>query len=129
MIIRLGQLLSKEQFQLSQLLRGITSATAAGAGSLAGYAGIASGVSQLGLGSLTTAIAGMMGSSVTGAAATAVVTSAVGGPLIMGILLAGGTGAATLGTYEVGKFTAKRLDNWAKNYCKQDTSIASKSSE
>lgn len=109
-----------EQSAISALTitQAVASASTAGAGSLAGYAGIASAVSHLGLGGLTTAIAGMMGSSVTGAAATAVVTSAVGGPLVMGILLAGGTGAAAFGTYEVGKFTVKQLENWAENYCK-----------
>jgi len=56
------------------ITQAFTSASAAGAGALAGYAGIASAVSQLGLGGLTTTIAGMIGSSVTGAAATAVVT-------------------------------------------------------
>ena len=37
----------------------------------------------------------MMGSSATGAAATAAVTSAVGGPFVMGALLVGGTTATT----------------------------------
>ena len=101
-------------FTISQA---IASASAAGAGPLAGYAGIASAVSQLGLGGITTAIAGMMGSSVTGAAATAVVTSAIGGPIVMSALLVGGTSAATFGTYELGKFAAKRLGIWAERYC------------
>lgn len=96
----------------------VTSASAAGAGSLAGYAGIASAVSQLGLGSLTTTIAGMMGSSVAGAAATAVVTSAVGGPIVMGALLASGTGAATFGAYKLTKVAVENLGGWAESYCK-----------
>ena len=79
----------------------IASATAgaysAGAGALAGYAGIASTVSSMGLGSVTTAAAGMLGSSAVGAAATAVVTSALGGPLVAGGLLVLGTGAAAYG--------------------------------
>lgn len=99
------------------VIQAVASASAAGAGSLAGYAGIASAVSHLGLGGLTTAIAGMMGSSATGAAATAVVTSVVGGPLVMGTLLAGGTGAAAFGTYELGKFTVEKLGSWAESYC------------
>lgn len=48
------------------ITQAITSASSAGAGALAGYAGIASAVAHLGLGGLTTAIAGMMGSSATG---------------------------------------------------------------
>ncbi|ARV60498.1 hypothetical protein BZZ01_19325 [Nostocales cyanobacterium HT-58-2] len=105
----------------------IVSASTAGAGSLSGYAGIASAVSQLGLGSLTTAIAGMMGSSVTGAAATAVVTSAVGGPLVMSALLVGGTSATAFGTYELGKLAVERLGNWVESYC--TSSSTSKSYE
>ena len=49
------------------------SAAAAGAGSLAGYAGMASAVSSLGLGGITTTVGTMLaGHSVAGAAATAV---------------------------------------------------------
>lgn len=78
-------------------------ASAAGAGALTGYAGIAGAVSSLGLGGVTTAIAGAMGSSATGAAATAVVTSAVGGPVVMGAILVGGTAAASYGIYKGGQ--------------------------
>lgn len=85
----------------------IASAAAAGAGNLAGYAGMASAVSSLGLGGVTTAIAGGMGTSVSGAAATAVVTSAVGGPVIAGAILTGGigiaAGIAVCGLWKVGK--------------------------
>jgi len=101
----------------------IASASAAGAGNLAGYAGMASAVSQLGLGGATTAIAGMMGSGATGAAATAVVTSAIGGPVVMGAVIVGGTSLATYGTYELGKFAIKNMENKlnlgkrAKHYC------------
>jgi len=95
----------------------IQSALTAGAGSLAGYAGIASAVSKLGLGGLTQVIAGMMGSNVTGAAATAVVTSTVGGPLVMGTLIIGGTSAAAFGTYELGKVASEHLVSLAKSYC------------
>lgn len=99
------------------ITQAVTSASAAGAGSLAGYAGIASAVSQLGLGGVMTTIAGMMGSNVAGAAATAVVTSAVGGPVVMGALLAGGTGVTAFGTYKLSKFTVEKLRNWAESYC------------
>ncbi|HIK16151.1 MAG TPA: hypothetical protein IGS53_12825 [Leptolyngbyaceae cyanobacterium M33_DOE_097] len=105
------------------ITQAITSASSAGAGSLAGYAGISSAVSQMGLGGLTTALAGMMGSSATGAAATAVVTSAVGGPIVMGALLAGGTGAAVFGTYEAGKFATEKLGDWAANVCSKEQNI------
>lgn len=82
---------------------GVGAAAVNGAGSLAGYAGIASAVSNLGLGSLTTAAAGAMGSSATGAAATALVTGAVGGPVIMGGIIVAGTAAAGYGVYKGGQ--------------------------
>ena len=70
---------------------------------MTGYAGMASTVSSLGLGSVTTSVAGAMGSSATGAAATAVVTSAVGGPLVMlGIIVAGSAGIG-YGVYKGGQ--------------------------
>lgn len=99
------------------LLKTITSASAVGAGNLAGYAGIASAVSQLGLGGLTTTLASALGSSVTGAAATAVVTSAVGGPLVMAGLLTAGTAATTYGTYKMSVFVAEKLGEWAEKSC------------
>ncbi|MCT7982398.1 hypothetical protein NG796_03740 [Laspinema sp. A4] len=99
------------------LLHTITSASAVGAGNLAGYAGIASAVSQLGLGGLTTTLASALGSSVTGAAATAVVTSAVGGPLVMAGLLTAGTAATTYGTYKMSVFVAEKLGDWAEKSC------------
>jgi len=80
------------------------SASAAGAGSLTGYAGIASAVSSMGLGGVTSTIAGAMGSQATGAAATTLVTSAVGGPVVMGAILIGGTAAASYGLYKCGQF-------------------------
>ena len=83
------------------------SAAAAGAGSLAGYAGAASAVSSLGLGGVTTAVAGAMGSSATGAAATTLVVSAVGGPVIFAGLLAGGTAAAAYGVYKGVRYVMK----------------------
>lgn len=99
------------------ITQAIASASSAGAGALAGYAGIASAVAHLGLGGLTTAIAGMMGSSATGAAATAIVTSTVGGPLVMALLLASGTGTVAFGSYKLGKFGVEKLESWAENYC------------
>jgi hypothetical protein len=86
---------------------GVGAATAHGAGSLAGYAGMASAVSNLGLGGVTTSIAGAMGSSASGAAATAVVTSVVGGPLVMGAILVMGTAGAAYGVYKGGQAVAK----------------------
>src|ERR687885_20572 len=77
----------------------VASAALAGAGSLTGYAGMASAVSSLGLGGVTTAIAG----------ATAVVTAAVGGPLAMGAILVGGTGAAAYGVYQLGSWLGEQM--------------------
>lgn len=82
---------------------GVGSAALAGAGPLAGYAGMASAVSTLGLGGATTAVAGLLGSSATGAAATAVVTAAVGGPVVMGGILVVTTGAIGYGVYKGGQ--------------------------
>jgi hypothetical protein len=96
----------------------ITSASAAGAGSLTGYAGIASAVSQLGLGGLTQAVAGFLGSNAAGAAATAVVTSTVGGPVVMGALLVAGLGATAYGSGELTKMVATNLGEWAEGSCK-----------
>lgn len=90
----------------------VTSAASAGAGTLAGYAGIASAVSSMGLGGVTTAIAGAMGTNVFGAAATAVVTSAVGGPAVMGVILVGGTAATAYGTYEAAHWVGKQFQLW-----------------
>jgi hypothetical protein len=87
----------------------VASASLAGAGSLTGYAGMASAVSTLGLGGVTTAIAGAMGSSATGAAATAVVTAAVGGPLVMGAIIVGGTGATAYGLYQLGGWIGEQM--------------------
>ncbi len=87
----------------------VASASLAGAGSLTGYAGMASAVSTLGLGGVTTAIAGAMGSSATGAAATAVVTAAVGGPLVMGGIIVGGTGATAYGLYQLGRWIGEQM--------------------
>jgi len=97
--------------------KAVTSAGMAGAGALTGYAGIASAVSQLGLGSLTTAIAGMMGSNVAGAAATAVVTSAVGGPIVMGGIIVVGTAGVAFLTHSAKKFLLDSLGGVAERYC------------
>jgi hypothetical protein len=101
----------------------VMSASAAGAGSLSGYAGIASVVAHLGLGSVTTSIAGLLGSNVAGAAATSVVTASVGGPVVMGALLAGGAVATAYGTYELGKFSADKFSDWANSYCMLNASL------
>jgi hypothetical protein len=90
----------------------VASAAAAGAGSLAGYAGMASVVSSMGLGGVTTAIAGAMGTNVAGAAATAVVTSAVGGPVVMGAILVGGAAATTYGVYQAANWAGRQLKWW-----------------
>ncbi len=99
----------------------VTAAATAGAGTLTGYAGIAAAVSHLGLGGLTTAVAGFMGSHAVGAAATSVVTAAVGGPIVMGTLLVGGTGAVAFGTYKLGKVAAGKLGlgDWAEKHCSE----------
>ena len=57
----------------------------------------------------TTAIAGAMGSSITGAAATAVVTAAVGGPMVMGAILISGAGATAYGVYKLSNCTGKQI--------------------
>lgn len=76
---------------------GMATSAASGAGALAGYAGVASTVSTMGLGSLTTLGATLLQSSATGAAATAVCVSAVGGPVIAAGLLVGATALITYG--------------------------------
>lgn len=111
------EVIEKATTSVFLIVNSISSAAASGAGSLASYAGIASAVSQLGAGGLTTAIAGLMGSNAVGAAATAVVTSAVGGPIVMSIILTSGAGITALGTYEVSKFAAEKLGFWVEEYC------------
>jgi hypothetical protein len=101
------------------VMRALAAAAAAGAGNLTGYAGIASAVSHLGLGGLTTAVAGFMGSHTAGAAATAVVTSALGGPVVMGTLLVAGTAAAVFGGHKLVQVSAGQigLGDWAASHC------------
>jgi hypothetical protein len=53
-----------------------------------------------------------MGSNVAGAAATAVVTSAVGGRVVMGAILVGGTAATAYGVYQAGNWVGKQLKWW-----------------
>lgn len=84
----------------------VGTAASAGAGTLAGYAGMASTVSSLGLGPVTTFVAGAMGSSATGAAATTMVVSAVGGPVIFAGILAAGT---AYGLYKGARYLRDRL--------------------
>ncbi|MCT7967767.1 hypothetical protein NG799_15600 [Laspinema sp. D1] len=100
-----------------RLLQTFTSVSANGGGNLTGYAAIASTVSKLGLGGLTKTLAIVLGSNANGAAATAVVTSAVGGPLVMAGLLTAGTAATTYGTYKMSVFVAKQLGDWAEKSC------------
>jgi hypothetical protein len=100
----------------------IHSASIAGAGSLTGYAGLASTVSQLGLGNIMTTVAGLMGSNVAGAAATSVVTASVGGPVVMGAMIAGGLALTEYGVYELARFGAAKFSEtefseWADTYC------------
>ena len=99
------------------LTEAVKAASTAGAGSLAEYAGIATVVSKLGLGSFAKLIAGLMGKSVVGAAATSVVTAAVGGPVVMSTILVAGTASTAYGVYELGNFTVEKLGSWAENYC------------
>lgn len=87
------------------------SAAVAGAGSLAGYAGMASAVSSLGLGPVTTLGASLLGSSATGAAATAVCTAFVGGPVVMGGLVVGAVGATGYGLYKGAGYASDYLKN------------------
>ena len=49
-----------------------------------------------------------MGKSVVGAAATSVVTAAVGGPVVMSTILVAGTASTAYGVYELGNFTVER---------------------
>lgn len=89
----------------------------AGAGALTGHAAVAAIISKMGLGNITTTIAHMMGRNVFGAAATAVVTSTVGGPMVMAALLAGGVGLTTYEVYKLGQFAASHFAEWMQVYC------------
>jgi len=84
------------------------SAIASGAGAgIASYAGLASCVSSLGLGSAVTTATSMAGitaasgAPLVGAAATAALTTAIGGPAVAGAVLAGGVGAGAYGAYKI----------------------------
>lgn len=94
--------LNEAAFAAGAVGSGVVAASLSGAGALSGYAGVASSVSMLGLGPVTTGVAGLMGSSATGAAATTLVTAAVGGPLVMGTIIVVGVGAAGYGLYYLG---------------------------
>lgn len=102
---------------VAKIGQAIGSAFGAGAGSLSGYAGIASMVSHAGLGGLTSTIAGLLGSNVSGAAATAVVTSTVGGPVVMSGLIVAGLGATAIGSAELTKIVVYELGDWAESSC------------
>ena len=87
------------------------------AGALTSYAGMASAISELGLGGVTQVIAGFLGSNAVGAAATAVVTSTVGGPIVMAGLVSIGLGVTAVGTGELTKLVAHKLGDWAESSC------------
>ena len=89
-------------------------AAGAGAGALTGYAGMASAVSTLGLGGVTTGAASAIGATaasgaaLTGAAATSAVVAAAGGPIVAAGLVIGGVGVVGYGVYQLGR----SIGNW-----------------
>jgi hypothetical protein len=93
-------------------------ASAAGAGSLTGYAGIASAVSTLGLGQIVTATAALLGSNAVGAAATSVVTSALGGPLAMAAVILSILASVAYATQYLAWIVATQLGDWALQTCR-----------
>ena len=94
-------------------------ASAAGAGTLTGYAGIASAVSTLGLGPIVTATAAtLLGSSAVGAAATSVVTSAVGGPLVMAAVIISILASSVAASNYLAWIVAAQLGDWALQTCR-----------
>jgi hypothetical protein len=94
-------------------------ASAAGAGPLTGYAGIASAVSTLGLGPIVTATAAtFFGSSAIGAAATSVVTSAVGGPFVMAAVITSILASAVFAANYLAWTVAAQLGDWALQTCR-----------
>jgi len=95
----------------------ISAASTAGAGNLAGYAGINGLIAHVGLGGVTTIIAHLLGHRVAGAAATSVVTAAMGGPIVMGSILVVSAGLTTFGVYKAGKLVTKELGDWAEATC------------
>lgn len=99
------------------IVSAIQAASVAGAGSLAGYAGMASAVAQLGLGGATTMIAGLLGSHTAGAAATSVVVSFVGGPVIMTAIVVSIPLLLALGEHYVSQLTIQFFGQWAEMVC------------
>jgi hypothetical protein len=94
-------------------------ASAAGAGTLTGYAGIASAVSTLGLSPIVTATAAtLLGSSAIGAAATSVVTSAVGGPFVMAAVITSILASAVFAANYLAWTVAAQLGDWALQTCR-----------
>lgn len=93
----------------------VLSASASGAGALAGYAGIASAVSTLGGGAATTAIASAAGltaasgAPLVGAAATTALVSVVGGPVVAAGLVVGSVAAAGYGVYKATSWLGRKL--------------------
>ncbi|MGA1263770.1 MAG: hypothetical protein ACO331_07655 [Prochlorothrix sp.] len=107
----------KSGHALVLIVSAIQAASVAGAGSLAGYAGMASAVSHLGLGSATTMIAGLLGSHATGAAATSVVVSFVGGPVVMTAIVVSIPFLLALGEHYLSQLTAQFFGQWAARVC------------
>ena len=95
----------------------IITVSAAGAGSLTGYAGIASAVSTLGLGQIVTATAALLGSNAVGAAATSVVTSAIGGPAAMGVVIISVLVSAAAAANHLTWIVTSQLGDWALQNC------------
>lgn len=93
----------------------VLSASASGAGALAGYAGLASAVSTLGGGAATTAIASAAGltaasgAPLMGAAATTALVSVVGGPVVAAGLVVGSVAAAGYGVYKASSWLGRTL--------------------
>jgi len=93
----------------------VLSASASGAGALAGYAGLASAVSTLGGGAATTALASAAGITAAsgappvGAAATTALVSAVGGPVIAAGVVVASVGCVGFGLYSATRWLGKTL--------------------
>jgi hypothetical protein len=87
-----------------------TGAAVAGAGNLAGFAGLAAAVADLGLGSVTAGIASAAGlTTAGGAAATSAVVAAVGGPAVATVLLVGTVAGAAYGAYRAVHWLGQQL--------------------
>jgi hypothetical protein len=93
----------------------VISASGAGAGALAGYAGLASAVSTLGGGAVTTAIASAAGltaasgAPLAGAAATTAVVSLVGGPVVAAGLVVASVAGVGYGVYKAANWLGSKV--------------------